>query len=171
MKPSRFFMYAGVIVLIAGGAIWYIISNYYEQQQAAQNAGDTHVVQSTGENDVVMYKNPNCQCCTKWAAHLEEAGFTVTENPTGELAAVKSDYGVPYNLASCHTAVIDGYVVEGHVPVKEVKRLLDERPDAIGLAVPGMPIGSPGMEQGNRTEPYDVVLFDEDGNRDTFASY
>lgn len=155
-------MYAGIIVLAAGGAIWYIISNYYEQQESAQNVGGNHVV---------MYKNPGCQCCTKWATHLEQAGFTVTEKPTGELPAVKADYGVPYNLGGCHTALVDGYVVEGHVPVKEVKRLLKERPDAVGLAVPGMPIGSPGMEQGDRTEPYDVVLFDEEDNRDTYASY
>lgn len=163
MKPTRFFAYAAAIIIIAGGAIWYIIDNYYEQQAAVQ--GGPHA------NQIVMYKNPGCGCCTAWGDHMEQAGFTVTEKPTGELAGIKADLGVPYNMGSCHTALVDGYVVEGHVPVKEVKKLLEERPDAIGLAVPGMPVGSPGMEQGNRTEPYDVILFDEEGRRDTYASY
>ncbi|MCW9705433.1 DUF411 domain-containing protein [Fodinibius salsisoli] len=162
MKPSRFFSYAAIIVLAAGGVIWYIISDYYARQEP---------VQQSVENQVVMYKNPNCQCCTKWAAHLEEAGFTVSEQPTQQMSAVKANYKVPYNMGSCHTAIVDGYVIEGHVPAKEVKRLLKERPDAIGLAVPGMPVGSPGMEQGNRTEPYDVLLFGEENEKSTFASY
>lgn len=101
---------------------------------------------------------------------MEAAGFSVTEKPTGELPGIKADLGVPYNMGSCHTAVIDGYVVEGHVPAKEVKKMLDERPDAIGLTVPGMPIGSPGMEQGNRVESYDVIIFGEDSSA-TYASY
>ncbi|SMO32499.1 DUF411 domain-containing protein [Fodinibius sediminis] len=162
MKPTRFFAYAGLVIVAAGAAIWYIINNYYERQAQAQ---------TTAENQVVMYKNPGCQCCTEWAQHMEQAGFAVTERPTGSLPAVKADHDVPYNLGSCHTALVNGYVVEGHVPVKEVKKLIRERPDAVGLAVPGMPIGSPGMEQGSRTEPYDVILFDEEGNRKTYASY
>ncbi len=162
MKPTRFFAYAAAVIVLAGGAIWYIIDNYYEQQSA---------MQARGADQVVMYKNPGCECCTAWGDHMEEAGFTVTEKPTDQIAGIKADLGVPYNMGSCHTALVDGYVVEGHVPVKEVKKLLEERPDAVGLAVPGMPVGSPGMEQGNRTDPYDVILFDEEGNRDTYASY
>lgn len=162
MKSSRFFAYAAAIIVIAGGAIWYIIDNYYEQQAAMQG-------QHTDQ--VVMYKNPGCECCTAWSEHMKEAGFTVTEKPTGEMPGIKADLGVPYNMSSCHTALVDGYVVEGHVPVKEVKKLLKERPDAVGLAVPGMPVGSPGMEQGNRTEPYEVILFDKEGNGNTYASY
>jgi hypothetical protein len=162
MKSSRFFSYAAAIVLVAGGAIWYIISDYYDHQQQADQSA---------KSQVVMYKNPNCQCCTKWATHMEEAGFTVSIQPTQQMSAVKTNYKVPYDMGSCHTAVVNGYVVEGHVPAKEVKKLLEERPDAIGLAVPGMPVGSPGMEQGNRTEPYDVLLFGENGTKSTFASY
>lgn len=161
MKPSRFITYAAAIIIIAGGAIWYIIANYYEQQSAMQGQSD---------NQVVMYKNPGCECCTAWGEHMEAAGFTVTEKPTSELPGIKVDLGVPYNMGSCHTAVVDDYVVEGHVPAKEVKKMLDERPDAIGLAVPGMPIGSPGMEQGNRVESYDVIIFSEDSSG-TYASY
>lgn len=162
MKSSRFFAYAAAIIVIAGGAIWYIIDNYYEQQAAMRG-------QNTDQ--VVMYKNPGCECCTAWSEHMKEAGFAVTEKPTGEMPAVKADLGVPYNMSSCHTALVGGYVVEGHVPVKEVKKLLEERPDAVGLTVPGMPVGSPGMEQGNRSEPYKVILFDEEGNGSTYASY
>lgn len=161
MKPSRFITYAAAIIVIAGGAIWYIIANYQEQQSA---------MQGQSENEVVMYKNPGCECCTAWGDHMEEAGFTVTEKPTSEMSGIKVDMGVPYNMGSCHTAVVDGYVVEGHVPAEEVKKMLDERPDAIGLAVPGMPIGSPGMEQGNRVESYDVIIFSEDSSG-TYASY
>lgn len=161
MKPSRFFAYAAAIVAIAGGAIWYIISDYYaRKEQIAQ----------TDENQVIMYKNPNCQCCTKWADHMEQAGFTVTAKPTNAMASVKADHGVPYDMGSCHTAVVEGYVIEGHVPAKEVKKLLAERPQATGLSVPGMPIGSPGMEQGNRSEAYDVLLFSGD-QQQVYASY
>src|SRR5690625_2813829 len=162
MKPARFFAYTAAVIVIAAGAIWYIVDNYYEQQVAA------------GEqcaHQIVMYKNPCCECCIKWAQHMKQAGFAVTEQPTPSLQAVKADHNVPYNLGSCHTALVDGYVVEGHVPVKEVERLLEERPAAVGIAVPGMPIGSPGMEQGSRTESYDVVLFDDQGNRENYASY
>lgn len=162
MKPSRFFAYAAAIIVIAGGAIWYIISDYYARQgQVAQ----------TGENQIVMYKNPGCKCCTKWAAHMEQAGFTVTKKPTRILPKIKADYGIPYKLRSCHTAIVEGYVIEGHVPAKEVKKLLEERPKAIGLAVPGMPIGSPGMEQGGRKEPYEVMLFGSKKQPSVYASY
>lgn len=162
MKPSRFFSYAAAIVIVAGGAIWYIVSDYYARQEEAAQAS---------KNQVVMYKNPSCQCCTKWAQHMEEAGFTVSEQPTQQMGAIKANYDVSYNMGSCHTAVVDGYVVEGHVPAKDVKRLLEERPDAIGLAVPGMPVGSPGMEQGGQVDPYEVLLFDEEGKKSTYSSY
>lgn len=162
MNPTRFLMYAAAIIALAGGAIWYIIDNYYEQQDAIQGQKDSHVV---------MYKNPGCECCTAWGDHMESSGFTVAEKPTNEMQGLKADLGVPYNMSSCHTAVVGGYVVEGHVPAKEVKKLLEERPEAIGLTVPGMPIGSPGMEQGNRTEPYEVFLFDAEGNQVTYAHY
>lgn len=158
MKTSRFLTYAAAIIVIAGGAIWYIIGNAQQRE-----AGE-------GTSQVVMYKNPGCQCCTAWAVHMEENGFTVREEPRQDMPAVKANYGVPYTMASCHTAVIGDYVVEGHVPASEVKRLLKEQPDAQGLAVPGMPVGSPGMEQGGRSEPYDVMLFSDSGSR-VYESY
>ena len=119
--------------------------------------------------DVTVYKDPECGCCGGWAKHLRGAGFAVTEKPVADLTAVKARAGVPEALQSCHTAFIDGYVLEGHVPVEAVQRLLRERPAVVGLAVPGMPIGSPGME-GPNPEPYDVMAFAKVGAPRIFLS-
>lgn len=155
MKLSRFLSYAALILLLAGGAIWYIMDNYEQQSP-----------------DIVMYKNPGCQCCDEWAHYMQANGYSIAIDKSVDVRSVKADYNVPYDLASCHTAIIDGYVVEGHVPADAVKRLLNERPDAIGLAVPGMPTGSPGMEiPGRENEPYDVYLIDQNGQRTVFSSY
>jgi hypothetical protein len=103
---------------------------------------------------------------------MEDNGYTVQVEDVQDLTAVKQEYQVPAELQSCHTAIVDGYVVEGHVPAADVERLLDERPDIIGLAVPGMPIGSPGMEvEGADDQPYDVIAFDEAGDWQIFASH
>jgi len=106
-------------------------------------------------------KDPNCGCCTGWVQHLRNNGFTATVVDTKDMHAVKARLGVPEELASCHTAEIAGYVIEGHVPAHAIDRLLAEKPTARGLAVPGMPIGSPGME-GGRPEVYEVMLFGQD---------
>jgi hypothetical protein len=113
---------------------------------------------------ITVHKDPTCGCCTGWVRHLQRAGFTTNVIDTKELDPVKQRLGVPDDLAACHTAEVSGYVVEGHVPASAVKRLLAERPSATGLAVPGMPVGSPGME-GGEPETYDVVLFGPDGRR------
>lgn len=120
-------------------------------------------VASAGSDQVTVYKSPWCGCCTGWVNHMRTNGFSVKVIEREDLSPVKSQYEVPKNLESCHTAEIDGYTIEGHVPASDIMRLLEERPNAKGLAVPGMPIGSPGMEQGNEKEPYPVVLFGEDG--------
>src|SRR6476659_507843 len=122
---------------------------------------------------IEVWKSATCECCGNWVKHLEANGFTVTVNPTepSALQRLKKEAGVPAKLASCHTAKIDGYVVEGHVPGTDIKRLVAEHPDAIGLTVPGMPVGSPGMEQGAETEPYDVLLIKKDGSTEVFASH
>lgn len=116
---------------------------------------------STAGSSVTLYSSPTCNCCGKWADHLEAEGFTVETSHTSNMAQVKRQEGIPYNLSSCHTAVIEGYRVEGHVPAAQVRRLLEERPDIRGLAVPGMPLGSPGMESPNPEdhETYDVIAF------------
>jgi hypothetical protein len=119
----------------------------------------------------VVTKDPNCGCCGAWVDHMRAAGFPVDVVATPQVNRVKAGLGVPDDLASCHTAEVGGYVVEGHVPAEQVKRLLAEKPKAKGLAVPGMPVGSPGMEvSGAEPDIYEVVLFGPSG-RSTFARY
>jgi hypothetical protein len=118
---------------------------------------------------VTVHKDPGCGCCGAWVEHLEASGFPVTAVNTPRMNAVKARLGVPADLASCHTAEVGGYVIEGHVPAAAIDRLLAERPPAKGLAVPGMPVGSPGME-GGEPEEYDVVLFGPGAQR-TFARF
>lgn len=121
--------------------------------------------------EATMYKDPNCGCCSKWAEHMREAGFTVKEMPSREMARIKAQLGVPEALGSCHTAQVGKYVIEGHVPAADVKRLLAEQPaGARGLSAPGMPMGSPGME-GGIPDRYDVVQFNGDGGEAVFARH
>lgn len=117
---------------------------------------------------VLVYKEDGCQCCNEWVEHLRAAGFQVDARNTAQLASIKADAGVTEALASCHTALIDGYVVEGHVPADVIERMLAERPDIAGLSVPGMVEGSPGME-GPNPRPYQVVAFDHQGNTSVYA--
>jgi hypothetical protein len=119
---------------------------------------------------VRVSKDPSCGCCKRWVEHLRQAGFDVSVTDTDRMNLVKKRLGVPDDLASCHTAEVDGFVLEGHVPAAEVKRLLVERPRGRGLAVPGMPEGSPGMETDGSSETFDVVLFGPAG-RHVFARY
>jgi len=121
---------------------------------------------------VVMYKSPNCECCDGWAGHLQKAGFTVKVNKRDDMDAIKAANGVPKRLASCHTALIDGYVIEGHVPAQDIQRLLKERPDIVGLTAPGMPMKSPGMQAaGKIPQGYDVLAFDKTGASKVFTHY
>lgn len=122
---------------------------------------------------VQVFKTSGCGCCIGWMKHLERHGFRVTSKdlPAGALMQKKLAAGLKPEQASCHTAEVAGYVVEGHVPAREVQRLLRERPDAIGLSVPDMPVGSPGMEDGDAKEPFDVLLIRRGGRTEVFASY
>lgn len=122
-----------------------------------------------GKTEITVYKRPNCRCCTAWADYLEENGFSVTQTPSDTLQALKDHYQVPEELESCHTALVDGYVVEGHVPVESINKMLNEQPDALGLAVPNMPTGTPGM--GNDGTPYDVHIFNAAGKDSVYAEY
>jgi hypothetical protein len=122
---------------------------------------------------VEVWKDPSCGCCKDWVSHMEAHGFDVQVHETGN-AVARRRFGMPSAYGSCHTAVVDGYVIEGHVPGREVQRLLKERPTAVGIAVPGMPIGAPGMDgpvYGGRKDPYDVVLVLRDGSWRVFQSY
>ena len=127
---------------------------------------------AAGESILVL-KTLGCGCCLGWVEHLEKAGFTVeTKNlAMGALMQEKLAAGLKPGLTSCHTGKIGGYVIEGHVPVREIQRLLAERPDAVGLTVPNMPVGSPGMEYGDKVDPYEVLLVRRDGTTEVYARY
>jgi len=133
----------------------------------------TSVLEAAPASDVIqVYKSPTCGCCGEWIEHLREHGFTVEVVDQPNMMAVKSELGLPGELASCHTARIAGYLVEGHVPAQDIRRLLEERPEVAGLSVPGMPVGSPGMEvEGRQADAYDVVAFEASGATTVWASY
>lgn len=118
---------------------------------------------------IVVYKDPKCGCCAKWITHLEQAGFTAEVVETADVASIKQNMAVPQDLGSCHTAKVDGYAIEGHVPASAILRLIADRPEVTGLAVPAMPSGSPGME-GGTPEIYEVILFGPKG-RSSYGRY
>ena len=121
---------------------------------------------------VVVYKDPGCGCCEKWVDHLKAHGFAATVTDDANMDAVKAKYKVPTAGRSCHTAIVEGYVIEGHVPAADIRRLLKERPAVVGLAVPGMPVGSPGMEiEGVKADAYKSFAWDKDGNSRVFATH
>jgi hypothetical protein len=122
------------------------------------------------EPHITVFKTRTCGCCSKWVEHLRAHGFTVNVKEVDSTAPYQRQYAVPQKLQSCHTAVVEGYVIEGHVPATDIQRLLKTRPNGKGLAVPGMPIGSPGME-GARSEPYSVLLFDANGGATAFQRH
>ncbi len=138
----------------AGGSVWDEIKASFE-----------------GPLDIKVYYSPKCGCCKDWVLHLEKHGFNVDSVKRDDMNTIKARLGLPAKVASCHTAVIEGYLIEGHVPADDIKRLLTERPDIKGLSVPQMPVGTPGMEMGSRKDPFAVVSFDEQGNIGVFNQY
>jgi hypothetical protein len=126
---------------------------------------------SAAASVIAVAKTPWCGCCSEWVERMEAAGFTLEVRDVPDTAPVATEAGVPGNLRSCHTAMVEGYAIEGHVPAEDIRRLLAERPDAVGLSVPGMPIGSPGMEQGDRMDRYHVVLIMRDGRHKIWSTY
>ncbi|MES9814353.1 MAG: DUF411 domain-containing protein [Candidatus Thiodiazotropha sp.] len=120
--------------------------------------------------DIIVYKSPTCGCCNDWVKHLQQNGFSVQTHDRSDMQLIKRTLNVPQGLQSCHTAVVGDYVVEGHVPAKEIVRLLREKPAVKGISVPGMPMGSPGME-GPRRDNYDVLIFDEKGKTEVYSRY
>jgi len=127
--------------------------------------------QSRPTRTLTVFKSPTCACCDGWVTHMRAAGFSTTVRVIADLRAVRLAHGLPDALASCHTGVIGGYVVEGHVPAADVMRLLAERPEAVGITVPGMPLGSPGMEAGGRREPFETLLVLRSGQTRVFARH
>jgi hypothetical protein len=128
---------------------------------------------AAAEDSIEVWKSDSCRCCINWVKHLEANGFAVKVHAADPsmLDEIKQKWGIGEKLASCHTGKIGPYVIEGHVPAPDIKRLVAEEPEAVGLTVPGMPIGSPGMEQGDETQPYDVLLIKKDGTTEIFASH
>ncbi|HEX7939580.1 MAG TPA: DUF411 domain-containing protein [Gemmatimonadaceae bacterium] len=120
---------------------------------------------------IVVYKDPNCGCCKSWVEHLRKHGFAVTVHDTSDVSGAKDTGRVPEQLRTCHTAFVNGYVVEGHVPAEDIQRMLDQKPKIAGIGVAGMPAGSPGMEVGSRHDPFDVVAFNRDGSTRVFAHH
>jgi len=119
---------------------------------------------------ILVYKSPSCGCCKAWMEHLSQNGFQVTGKDMDNVQPMKDEVGLPAKLASCHTAIVDGYVIEGHVPAADIQRLLKERPKIVGLSAPGMPPSSPGMDQPGKV-PYDVIAFDAKGATTVFAKH
>ncbi|MEX0729695.1 MAG: DUF411 domain-containing protein [Aquisalimonadaceae bacterium] len=159
-----------LVFLAAAAAGWYAVQA--TGSTPARTAAFATALTET-DADIKIYKTPTCGCCSAWVEHLANNGFTVdaVNVDQEQLNSIKQQAGVTRELASCHTAFIDGYVVEGHVPAQDIRRLVDEKPSIRGLSVPGMPVGSPGMEMGDRYDPFDVVGFDQQGSTSVFSSY
>ncbi|HDZ55456.1 MAG TPA: DUF411 domain-containing protein [Pseudomonas xinjiangensis] len=128
------------------------------------------LTQAADSTVIDVYRDPNCGCCSAWIEHLAENGFTVRDHQKDDMQAVKRELGVPAELASCHTGVVDGRFIEGHVPAADILKM-QKRPDLLGLAVPGMPVGSPGMEVGDRQDAYHVIAVDQQQNTNVFTAY
>ena len=129
-----------------------------------------HTIDDSEEGIIAVYKSPTCDCCNKWIKHLKSNGFSVRAINEINMGKIKMDKGVPEKFKSCHTAVINGYVIEGHVPANDIRKLLNEKRNIAGLSVPEMPMGSPGME-GSRKDPYKVYEFDQAGNYKVINQY
>ena len=151
---------SAVLVLVAAAALGFVgVTTIWLWPGAAVDA-----------TEITVYKSPTCGCCNAWIDHLEDNGFSVIKKDLRDTSPIKAAHGVTPGLASCHTALVDGYVVEGHVPAADIRRLLSERPAVKGLTVPGMPMGSPGME-GPRKDPYNVLTFDGQGRTTVFSRH
>ena len=164
-------------VLIGAVAVLAIIAGVYTFSKSDDTATTDYATASTmvdasSASKVVVYKTATCGCCSSWGEHMRKAGFEVEEIniSSTELIAKKNEHGIDGRLRSCHTAIVDGYVVEGHVPAEQVMRMLSEKPDITGIAVASMPLGSPGMEQGDPSNymDYDVMAFDKDGGAEVY---
>ncbi len=142
-----------------------------ESPAVTAKSADASKATAQTELSMTVYKNATCGCCGKWVDYMKQHGFAPVVHDVDNMSPVKERVGLPFGMGSCHTAEIGGYFIEGHVPAAEVIRLLKEKPKARGLTVPGMPVGSPGMEQDDRQQPFDVLLVNDDGSTSVFAHY
>jgi|AZIC01.1.fsa_nt_gi hypothetical protein len=155
------------VIIVVGGVMW------FEQPRDRANKAVASTGTKTVLPEITVYKSATCDCCRKWVEHLESEGFIVTAHNENKMNEIKVSLGVIPGLASCHTATVEGYVIEGHVPSKDIIRLLTEKPEAmVGLTAPRMPKYSPGMQlSGLEPRGYDVLIFDKEGNTQVFTSY
>ncbi|KAA8982875.1 MULTISPECIES: DUF411 domain-containing protein [Gammaproteobacteria] len=155
------------IAAVALGATQ-LVSGTREETATAEQANNS----AAPEQTLTVFASPTCGCCGDWINHMRDAGFQAEKREVSNINRVKQEAGLPRSLASCHTAFIDGYLIEGHVPASDVKRLLREQPEAAGLSVPRMPVGSPGMEvEGRGRDAFDVILFRDNGEQEVFEHY
>ncbi len=147
-----------------------VLSNF--QLISNTSIWDKETESYSGKREITVYRSPSCGCCGAWIEHMQKHGFKIKEDiKTDEMEAIKQKYNLPQDLASCHTAIINGYVMEGHIPADDIKHFLQQKPKFTGLAVPGMPLGTPGMESGNRKQPFAIVAFDKKGKVEVFKEY
>lgn len=159
-------------ILFASVAIISLVSLQPHVRAAEESSSQAAAGQTQALPPMLVHKSPTCGCCEVWVEHVRKAGFDVQVRDHDDMAPIKSRLGIPYGKGSCHTAEVGGYFVEGHVPAIDIKRLLAEKPNAKGLAVPGMPAGSPGMEMPDgRVQPYAVELVGRDGSTSEFARH
>lgn len=170
-RSTRLTLMAGLFMLAATGA-WMLAQSAIADKGAAADDAEVPEWQQT-DKDMKVFKTPQCGCCTDWVVYLREQGMSVEAVDVNqqELNQIKMNAGLSRELASCHTGFIHGYVIEGHVPHEDVQRLMEEGPEVAGLAVPGMPVGSPGMEMGDRFDPYHVLSFSRNGDAEIFSSH
>lgn len=159
-------------VALVAGFTYFAVSDthpFFNSTQAS-NLSSTQI--AAQELNITVYRTPTCGCCKGWVEHIQQHNFNVTDivKPEAEIQAIRQKHNLPQQLTSCHTAEINGYLVEGHVPVEDVKNLIAKKPNIAGIAVPGMPIGTPGMEIGNRKESFDVIGFNKN-QVEVFNSY
>lgn len=157
-----------LVVIIMAVAI--ITSNI--TSAIAASSWDNETESYSGKQEITVYRSPSCSCCGDWIEHVQKHGFKIKQDiKTDEMEAIKQKYNLPPELASCHTAIINGYVIEGHVPADDIKRVLKQKLQLAGLAVPAMPIGTPGMEMGDTKQPFSVIAFNKKGEVQVFNSY
>jgi hypothetical protein len=163
----------GVSIAFTVNAPSYAHENHENHENPSINSSvwDNIKVNYNGNKKITVYNDPSCGCCKQWMAHIKKHGFEVTDIKTDNLNSIKQKNNLPPQLASCHTAIINGYVIEGHIPADDIKRFLNEKPKMKGLAVAGMPMGSPGMESDNIKQSFDVIAFNNKGETRVFNSH
>ena len=163
----------GVTVMTIAGIGYWTIAGTIQNSIATQAANLTPTKLAASAVNITVYRTPTCGCCEGWVEHLQQHNFQVTDliKPEADIQTIRQKHNLPSQLASCHTAEMNGYLVEGHVPVEDVKKLLVQKPNIAGIAVPGMPIGTPGMEMGNQKQSFEVISFQQNGKVEVFNSY